>query len=194
VARFLKAAAGSASERNQSAAGDHDPTGWISARTQASDTTSSGAWPRIVAKKKKTKFDYLAGTMIEIPRAPLLADEIARDAPILQLRHQRSHPNDAGDEPRRFGKFSTYLRRARHHRYKSVCVDRSARRRPFDGNDTRSRPENASQDIKLGICGEHGGEPNSVKFCHRLGLDYVSCSPFRIPIARLAAAQAAIAE
>jgi pyruvate,orthophosphate dikinase len=48
--------------------------------------------------------------------------------------------------------------------------------------------------IKLGICGEHGGEPNSVKFCHRLGLDYVSCSPFRIPIARLAAAQAAIAE
>src|SRR5207245_9035771 len=59
---------------------------------------------------------------------------------------------------------------------------------------TRDLGRKTRPDIKLGICGEHGGEPNSVKFCHRLGLDYVSCSPFRIPIARLAAAQAAVAE
>src|SRR5439155_11259693 len=59
---------------------------------------------------------------------------------------------------------------------------------------TRDLGRKTRPNIKLGICGEHGGEPNSVKFCHRLGLDYVSCSPFRIPIARLAAAQAAIAE
>jgi pyruvate,orthophosphate dikinase len=57
---------------------------------------------------------------------------------------------------------------------------------------TRDRGRKTRPDIKLGICGEHGGEPTSVKFCHRLGLDYVSCSPFRIPIARLAAAQAAL--
>jgi pyruvate,orthophosphate dikinase len=58
----------------------------------------------------------------------------------------------------------------------------------------RDRARKTRKDIKLGICGEHGGEPNSVKFCHAIGLDYVSCSPFRVPIARLAAAQAALAE
>ena len=58
----------------------------------------------------------------------------------------------------------------------------------------RDRARKTRKDIKLGICGEHGGEPNSVKFCHAIGLDYVSCSPFRVPIARLAAAQAALSE
>jgi pyruvate, orthophosphate dikinase len=58
----------------------------------------------------------------------------------------------------------------------------------------RDRARKIRRDIKLGICGEHGGEPNSVKFCHAIGLDYVSCSPFRVPIARLAAAQAALSE
>ena len=67
------------------------------------------------------------------------------------------------------------------------------RRRPAGADRHGERPRGASPDLKVGICGEHGGDPQSIAFCHEVGLDYVSCSPFRVPVARLAAAQAALA-
>ena len=146
-----------------------------------------------VAKKKKTKFDYLVGTMIEIPRACLLADEIARDAEFFSFGTNDLTQTTLGMSRDDSGSFLP-------HYAELDIVDTN----PFASVDqkgvgklmemTRDLGRKTRPDIKLGICGEHGGEPNSVKFCHRLGLDYVSCSPFRIPIARLAAAQAAIAE
>jgi pyruvate,orthophosphate dikinase len=146
-----------------------------------------------VAKKKKAKFDYLVGTMIEIPRAALLADEIARDAEFFSFGTNDLTQTTLGMSRDDSGSFLP-------HYAELDIVDTN----PFASIDqrgvgklmemTRDLGRKTRPKIKLGICGEHGGEPNSVKFCHRLGLDYVSCSPFRIPIARLAAAQAAIAE
>jgi pyruvate,orthophosphate dikinase len=146
-----------------------------------------------VAKKKKTKFDYLVGTMIEIPRACLLADEIARDAQFFSFGTNDLTQTTLGMSRDDSGSFLPH--------YAELDIVET---NPFASIDqrgvgklmemTRDLGRKTRPKIKLGICGEHGGEPNSVKFCHRLGLDYVSCSPFRIPIARLAAAQAAIAE
>src|ERR1051325_10962374 len=146
-----------------------------------------------VAKEKKTKFNYLVGTMIEIPRAALLADEIARHAQFFSFGTNDLTQTTLGMSRDDSGSFLPA--------YAELdIVDTN----PFASIDqkgvgklmemTRDLGRITRPDIKLGICGEHGGEPNSVKFCHRLGLDYVSCSPFRIPIARLAAAQAALAE
>ncbi len=146
-----------------------------------------------VAKKKKTKFDYLVGTMIEIPRACLLADEIARDAEFFSFGTNDLTQTTLGMSRDDSGSFLP--------QYAELDIIET---NPFASIDqkgvgklmemTRDLGRKTRPKIKLGICGEHGGEPNSVKFCHRLGLDYVSCSPFRIPIARLAAAQAALAE
>jgi pyruvate, orthophosphate dikinase len=146
-----------------------------------------------VAKEKKTKFDYLVGTMIEIPRAALLADEIARDAEFFSFGTNDLTQTTLGMSRDDSGSFLP-------HYAELDIVDTN----PFASIDqrgvgklmemTRDLGRKTRKDIKLGICGEHGGEPNSVKFCHRLGLNYVSCSPFRVPIAKLAAAQAALAE
>jgi len=144
-----------------------------------------------VAKEKRTKFHYLVGTMIEIPRAALVADEIARDAEFFSFGTNDLTQTTLGMSRDDSGSFLPA--------YAELdIVDAN----PFESIDqkgvgrlmeiTRDLGRKTRPDIKLGICGEHGGEPSSVKFCHRLGLDYVSCSPFRIPIARLAAAQAAI--
>jgi pyruvate,orthophosphate dikinase len=144
-----------------------------------------------VAKEKKTKFNYLVGTMIEIPRAALLADEIARDAEFFSFGTNDLTQTTLGMSRDDSGSFLP-------HYVELDIVDAN----PFASIDqkgvgrlmemTRDLGRKTRPEIKLGICGEHGGDPASVKFCHRLGLDYVSCSPFRIPIARLAAAQAAI--
>ncbi|HEX4638434.1 MAG TPA: pyruvate, phosphate dikinase [Chthoniobacterales bacterium] len=146
-----------------------------------------------VAKQKKTKFDYLVGTMIEIPRAALLADEIARDAEFFSFGTNDLTQTTLGMSRDDSGSFLPH--------YAELDIVET---NPFASIDqrgvgklmemTRDLGRKTRPKIKLGICGEHGGEPNSVKFCHRLGLDYVSCSPFRIPIARLAAAQAALAK
>ena len=146
-----------------------------------------------VAKKRKAKFDYLVGTMIEIPRAALLADEIARDAEFFSFGTNDLTQTTLGMSRDDSGSFLPA--------YGELDIVET---NPFASIDqrgvgklmemTRDLGRKTRPKIKLGICGEHGGEPNSVKFCHRLGLDYVSCSPFRIPIARLAAAQAALAE
>ncbi|PYK83780.1 MAG: pyruvate, phosphate dikinase [Verrucomicrobia bacterium] len=146
-----------------------------------------------VAKKKKTKFDYLSGTMIEIPRAALLADEIARDAQFFSFGTNDLTQTTLGMSRDDSGSFlPTYAELDIIDTNPFASIDQRGVGRLMEM--TRDLGRKTRPDIKLGICGEHGGEPNSVKFCHRLGLDYVSCSPFRIPIARLAAAQAAIAE
>src|ERR1700756_12118 len=146
-----------------------------------------------VAKERGTKFKYLVGTMIEIPRAALLADQIARDAEFFSFGTNDLTQTTLGMSRDDSGSFLPA--------YSELDIVES---NPFASIDqkgvgrlmeiTRDLGRKTRPDIKLGICGEHGGDPVSVKFCHQLGLNYVSCSPFRVPIARLAAAQAALAE
>jgi pyruvate,orthophosphate dikinase len=138
--------------------------------------------------------EYLCGTMIELPRAALRADEIAAVADFFSFGTNDLTQTTLGfsrDDAE--GKFLTYY-------LEHGILERN----PFEVLDEDGvgdlmriaveRGRGAKPEIKLGICGEHGGEPRSVAFCHRLGLDYVSCSPYRVPLARLAAAQAALAD
>ena len=144
-----------------------------------------------VAKEKKTKFNYLVGTMIEIPRASLVADEIAKDAEFFSFGTNDLTQTTLGMSRDDSGSFLPH--------YAELDIVPT---NPFASIDqkgvgrlmeiTRDLGRKTRPQIKLGICGEHGGDPQSVKFCHRLGLNYVSCSPFRVPIAKLAAAQAAL--
>jgi pyruvate,orthophosphate dikinase len=146
-----------------------------------------------VAKEKKTKFSYLVGTMIEIPRAALIADEIARNAQFFSFGTNDLTQTTLGMSRDDSGSFlPAYAELDIIDANPFASIDQKGVGRLME--ITRDLGRKTRPEIKLGICGEHGGEPASVKFCHRLGLDYVSCSPFRIPIARLAAAQAAIAE
>ena len=146
-----------------------------------------------VAKEKKAKFNYLVGTMIEIPRAALLADEIARDAEFFSFGTNDLTQTTLGMSRDDSGSFlPAYAELDIVDANPFATIDQKGVGRLME--ITRDLGRKTRPNIKLGICGEHGGEPASVKFCHRLGLDYVSCSPFRIPIARLAAAQAAIAD
>jgi len=144
-----------------------------------------------VIGKSGIALDYMVGTMIEIPRACLTADEIAKDAEffsfgtndLTQMTYGLSR-DDAGrilEDYQARGIFDAdpFARLDR------IGVGSLMRVTVEKGRQTRPS-------IKLGICGEHGGDPSSIEFCHMIGLDYVSCSPFRVPIARLAAAQAAI--
>jgi pyruvate,orthophosphate dikinase len=136
---------------------------------------------------------YQVGTMIEIPRAALLADEIAREADFFSFGTNDLTQMTFGFSRDDAGKFLPAYYNSRiyeqdpfvHLDQKGVgkLVEMAARL----GRQTK--PE-----LSLGVCGEHGGDPSSVEFFHRAGLDYVSCSPYRVPIARLAAAQAAIKE
>src|SRR5947209_3446031 len=144
-----------------------------------------------VSKEKQMKFDYLVGTMIEIPRAALIADEIARDAQFFSFGTNDLTQTTLGMSRDDSGSFlPAYAELDIVDANPFASIDQKGVGRLME--ITRDLGRKARPNIKLGICGEHGGEPNSVKFCHRLGLDYVSCSPFRIPIARLAAAQAAL--
>jgi pyruvate,orthophosphate dikinase len=138
--------------------------------------------------------EYLCGTMIELPRACVRADEIAGQADFFSFGTNDLTQTALGfsrDDAE--GKFLTHY-----------LEDGVLERNPFETLDVGGvgdlmriaveRGRSVKPDLKLGICGEHGGEPRSVAFCHELGLDYVSCSPFRVPLARLASAQAALAE
>jgi pyruvate,orthophosphate dikinase len=146
-----------------------------------------------VEKERKTKFTYLVGTMIEIPRAALLADEIARDAQFFSFGTNDLTQTALGMSRDDSGSFlPAYAELDIIDTNPFASIDQKGVGRLME--ITRDLGRKTRPKIKLGICGEHGGEPSSVKFCHRLGLDYVSCSPFRVPIAKLAAAQAAIAE
>ena len=137
---------------------------------------------------------YLCGTMIELPRACIRADEIADHADFFSFGTNDLTQTTLGfsrDDAE--GKFLTHY-----------LDDGILRQNPFETLDQSGvgelmelaveRARSVKPDLKMGICGEHGGDPASVAFCHRLGLDYVSCSPYRVPLARLAAAQAALAE
>jgi pyruvate,orthophosphate dikinase len=137
--------------------------------------------------------EYLVGTMIELPRACVRADEIAAHADFFSFGTNDLTQTALGISRDDGGRFlSHYLEHG--------ILERD----PFESIDIEGvgdlmriaveRGRGVREDLKLGICGEHGGEPRSVAFCHELALDYVSCSPYRVPLARLAAAQAALSE
>jgi pyruvate,orthophosphate dikinase len=146
-----------------------------------------------VAKEKRTRFDYLVGTMIEVPRGALTAGEIAETAQFFSFGTNDLTQTTLGMSRDDSGSFLG--------KYQELEI---VKKNPFASVDQTGVGElmkiavkggqATNPKIKLGICGEHGGDPDSVKFCHRIGLTYVSCSPFRVPTARLAAAQAAIAD
>ena len=146
-----------------------------------------------VKAEKGSDIKYHIGTMIEIPRAALLADEIAEEAEFFSFGTNDLTQMTFGFSRDDAGKFlDSYYNNKIYEsdpfaRLDQKGVGQLVKMAAEKGRQVRS-------DIKLGICGEHGGDPSSVEFCHRVGLNYVSCSPFRVPIARLAAAQAAIAE
>jgi pyruvate,orthophosphate dikinase len=140
---------------------------------------------------KGMSVEYSVGTMIELPRAALLADEIAREAEFFSFGTNDLTQTTFGlsrDDAGRFLPF--YVEAGILKRDPFVTLDESGVGQLVEIAVERGRK--TRPDIKLGICGEHGGDPDSVAFCHRIGLNYVSCSPFRVPVARLAAAQAAI--
>jgi pyruvate, orthophosphate dikinase len=147
-----------------------------------------------VMEEEAPGLEYLCGTMIELPRAALRADEIAEVADFFSFGTNDLTQTTLGmsrDDAE--GKFLTFY-----------LEDGVLRRNPFEVLDSDGvgdlmriaveRGRETKPEIKLGICGEHGGEPSSVEFCHQIGLDYVSCSPYRVPLARLSAAQAALKE
>jgi pyruvate,orthophosphate dikinase len=146
-----------------------------------------------VMREQGTKVEYLYGTMIEVPRAALTADELAQTAEFFSFGTNDLTQMTFGfsrDDVNSF--LPDYL--------KKEILERD----PFQSLDTTGvgqlvamavqKGRATRPDLKCGICGEHGGDPKSVEFCHQVGLNYVSCSPFRVPIARLAAAHAAIKE
>ncbi|HZT84930.1 MAG TPA: pyruvate, phosphate dikinase [Gaiellaceae bacterium] len=147
-----------------------------------------------VVEEEAPGLEYLCGTMVELPRAALRADEIAEVADFFSFGTNDLTQTTLGmsrDDAE--GKFLTYY-----------LEEGVLERNPFEALDRGGvgdlmrigveRGRETKPDLKLGICGEHGGEPSSVAFCHEIGLDYVSCSPYRVPLARLAAAQAALKE
>ncbi len=142
-------------------------------------------------KVKKTPFEYTIGTMIEVPRGAITADEIAKEAEFFSFGTNDLTQMGCGfsrDDAAKFLKEYVEMGIYEHDPFQTL--DRAG-----VGELVRIAVEKgrrARKDLKLGICGEHGGDPSSVEFCHMVGLDYVSCSPYRVPIARLAAAQAAI--
>jgi pyruvate,orthophosphate dikinase len=135
----------------------------------------------------------MVGTMIEIPRAALTADQIAADAEFFSFGTNDLTQMTFGYSRDDAGSFLF-----------DYIDNRILDRDPFQSIDQNGvgqlirigveKGRGVRANLKIGICGEHGGEPDSVKFCHRVGMDYVSCSPFRVPIARLAAAQAVVEE
>ena len=140
-----------------------------------------------------TKLDYEVGTMIEIPRAALLADEIAEEADFFCFGTNDLTQMTFGFSRDDAGKFlQAYYEAKIFENDPFAKLDRNGVGKLMKMALDLGKPVNPK--LHVGICGEHGGDPASVEFCHQIGLDYVSCSPFRVPIARLAAAQAAIAE
>ncbi|MBV9864879.1 MAG: pyruvate, phosphate dikinase [Abitibacteriaceae bacterium] len=150
-----------------------------------------------VAKSTQEKFGvqvpYSFGTMIEVPRAALTATEIAKEASFFSFGTNDLTQMTFGMSRDDAGSFlPVYIREEIYKEDPTVSIDQTGVGKLMQicvDDAKRARP-----DIKLGICGEHGGDPDSVKFCHKLGLNYVSCSPKRVPVARLAAAQAALDE
>jgi pyruvate,orthophosphate dikinase len=149
------------------------------------------AMAQAVMKESGVKLNYQVGTMIELPRAALIADEIARSAEFFSFGTNDLTQTTFGisrDDAASF--LGIYTARGILPCYPFVSIDRDGVGALVRIGVERGR--RVRKNLKVGICGEHGGDPASVAFCHEVGLDYVSCSPFRVPIARLAAAQAAL--
>jgi len=146
-----------------------------------------------VMEKRKIKFDYLVGTMIEIPRGAITAAKVAEVAEFFSFGTNDLTQTTLGLSRDDSGRFLPhYVNEDIYAKDPFEAIDQEGvgflmKHAVAEGRSTRSK-------IKLGICGEHGGEPSSVEFCHNIGLNYVSCSPYRVPIARLAAARAVIRE
>jgi len=149
------------------------------------------ATAELVFAEKGVKVPYLCGTMIELPRACIVADQIAREAQFFSFGTNDLTQTGLGMSRDDYGSF------IRHYLENDLIPRDPFQTIDFDGVGGLMRigvekGRATRKDLKIGICGEHGGDPDSVKFCHKIGLNYVSCSPFRVPIARLAAAQAAL--
>ncbi|MFO8055058.1 MAG: putative PEP-binding protein, partial [Bacteroidales bacterium] len=147
----------------------------------------------IVFEERNDKVEYLVGTMIEVPRAALTADQIARAAEFFSFGTNDLTQMTYGYSRDDAGRFlPVYLDKGLLKHDPFQVLDQTGVGQLVEMGTQKGRQ--TKKDLKVGICGEHGGEPSSVEFCHRVGMNYVSCSPFRVPIARLAAAQAAIKE
>jgi pyruvate,orthophosphate dikinase len=161
------------------------------------EMANQGAIVRRVAeevfKEKETKVDYLVGTMIELPRAALVADEIAKEAEFFSFGTNDLTQTTFGFSRDDINKvLPTYLEEGILKQDPFAALDREGVGQLIRIATERGRKTRPG--LKVGICGEHGGEPSSVEFCHHVGLNYVSCSPFRVLTARLAAAQAAASD
>jgi pyruvate,orthophosphate dikinase len=144
-----------------------------------------------VMKEKRVKLNYLVGTMIEIPRAALTADEIAKTAEFFSFGTNDLTQTTFGISRDDIGGFlPIYLERKIFPEDPFQSLDESGVGQLVEMGTRKGRSTRPK--LKVGICGEHGGDPRSIDLCHRVGMDYVSCSPFRVPIARLAAAHAAL--
>ncbi len=146
---------------------------------------------KAVQAEKKTKIAYSVGTMIEVPRGALTADEIAQTAEFFSFGTNDLTQTCLGMSRDDSGSFlPAYAESEIVKKNPFASIDQTGVGQLMQIAITKGRQ--TRPDIKLGICGEHGGDPDSVKFCHQIGLTYVSCSPYRVPVARLAAAQAAV--
>ena len=142
-------------------------------------------------KAAKTKLAYMVGTMIEIPRGALTADEIAEHAEFFSFGTNDLTQTTMGMSRDDSGKFLPYYQKLGIVKANPFAsIDQTGVGKLMEISIERSKPVRPG--MKYGICGEHGGDPSTIEFCHKIGLTYVSCSPFRVPIARLAAAQAAL--
>jgi pyruvate,orthophosphate dikinase len=150
-----------------------------------------------IAEETMKRYDvtvkYMIGTMIEVPRAALTADTIALEAEFFSFGTNDLTQMTLGFSRDDIGKFlPEYLNKGLLEKDPFAVLDQTGVGQLVEMAARKGRL--VRNDLKLGICGEHGGEPSSIEFCHRTGLNYVSCSPYRVPIARLAAAQAALKE
>ena len=144
-----------------------------------------------VFAEQGVKVDYLVGTMIELPRAALLADKVAEVADFFSFGTNDLTQTTFGLSRDDAGKFlPMYVEEGILPHDPFQVLDQAGVGQLVEMATVKGRA--TKKNLKVGICGEHGGEPSSVEFCHRIGLSYVSCSPYRVPIARLSAAQAAI--
>ena len=146
----------------------------------------------VLGKAGMKNLKYLVGTMIEIPRAALTADEVAKEAEFFSFGTNDLTQTTMGLSRDDYTKFQKDYEDTKIFAARSVRRARSGRRGQAGEDGGGSWAARPVRIWKSGICGEHGGEPSSVQFCYRVGMNYVSCSPYRVPIARLAAAQAAI--
>jgi pyruvate,orthophosphate dikinase len=146
-----------------------------------------------VFAEKKKKVEYMVGTMIELPRAALVADEIAQEAEFFSFGTNDLTQTTFGFSRDDINKFlPDYIEQGILKQDPFAVLDREGVGQLVKMATEKGRKSRSN--LKVGICGEHGGDPSSVEFCHQIGLNYVSCSPFRVLTARLAAAQAAASD